>query len=238
MQKMPVWSLGGEDSLEKVNGNPLQYSCLEKSMDSGAWWAAVHRISKSRDWATEQQIKTKRWLLPRWGAWLPLFKKWTVQCSSVRPILCDLMDCSSQASLSITSSQSLRKLMSIESVVPSNHLILGRPLLLPSFSLTISVFSNESGLHNRWPKYWSFSFSISPSSVYSGQIFFFFQETRLFNKSLLVGSEGQTAQRSWSTWQLIRMEGKNHTSFRVIKSVGEGDKIDWFQSVFLKIASC
>ena len=69
--------------------------------------------------------------------------------------------------------------------------------------------------------------------------FFFFQETRLFSKSLLVGLEGQTAQRSpWSTWQLIRMEGKNHASFRVIKSVGEGDKIDWFQSVFLKIALC
>ena len=65
MQKMPVWSLGGEDSPEKGNGNPLQYSCLEKSMDSRAWWAAVHGISKSRDWVTEQQVKTKWWLLPR-----------------------------------------------------------------------------------------------------------------------------------------------------------------------------
>ena len=69
-----------------------------------------------------------------------------------------------QASLSITSSGSLLKLMSIESVMPSNHLILCRPLLLlPSIFPSIRVFSNESVLHIRWPKYWSFSFSISPS---------------------------------------------------------------------------
>ena len=74
-----------------------------------------------------------------------------------------------QASLSITNSQSLPKLMSIESVMPSNHLILCRPLLLPpSFFPGIRVFSNESALHIRWPKYWSFSFSISPSNEYSG----------------------------------------------------------------------
>ena len=69
-----------------------------------------------------------------------------------------------QASLSITHSQSLRKLMSIELVMPSNHLILYRPLLLPpSIFPNIRVFSNESVLRFRWPKYWSFSFSISPS---------------------------------------------------------------------------
>ena len=73
-----------------------------------------------------------------------------------------------QASLSITNSQSLLRLMSIESVMPSNHLILCRPLLLlPSIFLSIRVFSNESVLHIRWPKYWSFSFSISPSNEYS-----------------------------------------------------------------------
>ena len=78
-----------------------------------------------------------------------------------------------QASLSITSSQSLLKLMSIELVMPSNHLILCRPLiLLPSVFLSIRVFSSESILHIRWPKYWSFSFSISPSSEYSGLISF------------------------------------------------------------------
>ena len=78
-----------------------------------------------------------------------------------------------QASLSITNSQSLLKLMSIESVMPSNQLILCHPLLfLPSIFPTIRFFSNESLLHVRWPKYWSFSFSISPSNKYSGLISF------------------------------------------------------------------
>ena len=74
-----------------------------------------------------------------------------------------------QASLSITKFQSLLKLMSIESVMPSNHPILCHPfLLLPSIFPSIRVFSNESTLHIRWPKCWSLSFSISPSSEYSG----------------------------------------------------------------------
>ena len=78
-----------------------------------------------------------------------------------------------QASLSITNSQSLLKLMSIESVMPSHHLILCCPLLLPpSIFPSIRVFSDESVLHNRWSKYWSFSFSISPSNEYSGLISF------------------------------------------------------------------
>ena len=78
-----------------------------------------------------------------------------------------------QASLSITSSWSLLKLMSIAVVTPSNHLILCHPLLLPpSIFPSIRVFSNESFLHIRWPKYWSFSFSISPSNEYSGLISF------------------------------------------------------------------
>ena len=78
-----------------------------------------------------------------------------------------------QASLSITNSQSLLKFMSIESVMPSNHLILCCPLLLlPSTFPSIRVFFNESVLHIRWPEYWSFSFSISPSNEYSGLISF------------------------------------------------------------------
>ena len=82
---------------------------------------------------------------------------WTVAC---------------QASLSITNSQSLLKLMSIESVMPSNHLILCRLLLLlPSIVPSIRVFSNESALRIRWPRYWSFSFNISPSNEHSGLIF-------------------------------------------------------------------
>ena len=76
-----------------------------------------------------------------------------------------------QASLSITSSRSSPKLMPIESVMPSNHLILCCPLLLPpSIFPNIRIFSNESALHIRWSKYWSFRFSISPSNEYSGLI--------------------------------------------------------------------
>ena len=87
--------------------------------------------------------------------------------------LCDPMDNRRQASLSITNSHSLLKLKSIESVMPSNHLILCRPLLLPSSVFpSIRVFSNESALHIRWPKLWSFTFSISPSNEYSGLISF------------------------------------------------------------------
>ena len=78
-----------------------------------------------------------------------------------------------QASLSITNSKSLLKLMSVELVMPSNPLILCHPLLLlPSIFPTIRVFSNESVLHIRWSKYWSFSFNISPSNEYSGLISF------------------------------------------------------------------
>ena len=78
-----------------------------------------------------------------------------------------------QASLSITNSQSLLRLMSIESVMPSNHLMLCCPLLLPpSIFPSIRIFSNESALRIRWPKYWCFSFSISPSSEHSGLISF------------------------------------------------------------------
>ena len=77
-----------------------------------------------------------------------------------------------QASLFITNSWSLLKLISIQSVMPSNHLILCCPILLPSIFPSVRVFSNKSALHIRWPKYWSFSFNISPSNDYSGLISF------------------------------------------------------------------
>ena len=87
--------------------------------------------------------------------------------------LCNPINCSSQAPLSITISLSLLKLMSFELVMLSNHLIFCRPLLLlPSIYPSLRVFSNESALHIRWPKYWSFSFSISPSNEYSALISF------------------------------------------------------------------
>ena len=87
--------------------------------------------------------------------------------------LCDPMDCSTQASLFFSISWSLLNLMSIESVMPSKHLILCRPLLLlPSIFPSIRVFSNESVICIKWPKYWSFSFNISPSNEYQGLISF------------------------------------------------------------------
>ena len=97
-------------------------------------------------------------------------------CCSVAqscPTLCDPVDAARQASLSITNSRSWLKLMSIESVMPSNHLIPCQfLLLLPSIFPIIKVFSNESALRIRWPKYWSFSFHISPSNEYPGLISF------------------------------------------------------------------
>ena len=101
-----------------------------------------------------------------------------IQFNSVQSISCVQLfaipwTAACQASLSITNSQSLLKFMSVVLVIPSNHLILCHPLLLPpSIFPSIQVFSNESVLHIRWPKYWSFSFSISPSNEYSGLISF------------------------------------------------------------------
>ena len=100
-----------------------------------------------------------------------------IQCSSVQSLSRVRLFATSgtaahQASLSITNSWSLPKLMSIEAVMPSNHLILCRPLLLPSIFPSIRVFSNESALHIRWQNYWSFSFKISPFNEHPGLISF------------------------------------------------------------------
>ena len=101
---------------------------------------------------------------------------WTgIQFSSVAqvcPAFCDPWAAACQISLSITNSRSLLKLMSIVLVMPSNHLIFCHLLLLPSIFPNIKVFSNESALRIRRPKYWSFSFNISPSNEYSGLISF------------------------------------------------------------------
>ena len=105
-------------------------------------------------------------------------KKTSVQFSSVHSLsrvqlFATPWTAARQASLSITNSQRLLKLMPIRLVMPSNHLILCLPLLLlPSIFPSIRIFSNESVPHIRWPKYWSFSFSISPSNEYSGLISF------------------------------------------------------------------
>ena len=155
---LPRWSPQTE------NGNPLQYSCLENTLDRGAWQAPVHRVTKSwmqlSDWAHTHRAK-----------------RYSVQFSSVQSLsrvrlFATPWIVAHQASLSITNSWSSLKLTSIESVMPSSHLILCHPLLLPPIPPSIRVFSNESTRRMRWPKYWSFSFSIIPSKEYSGLISF------------------------------------------------------------------
>ena len=115
----------------------------------------------------EQRVKISFCCFPKF--FQLQFSSFTQLC----PTLCDPMNRSSQASLSITNSRSPPKPMSIASVMPSNHLILCRALLLlPTIFPSIRDYSNESALRIRWPKYWSFSFSISPSNEYTGLISF------------------------------------------------------------------
>ena len=153
----------------KGNGNLLQCSCLENPRDGGAWWAAVYGVTQSR-------TRLKR--LSSSSSMTSNTEHPSVQFSSVQSLSPVRLfetpwTAARQASLSITNSQSLLKLMSIELVMPPNYLILCHPLLLPpSIFPSIKVFSNESILCIRWPKYWSFSFSISPSNEYSGLISF------------------------------------------------------------------
>ena len=126
------------------------------------------------------------------------------------------------ASLSITNSWSLFKLMSIESVMPSNHLILCRPLLLlPSILPSIRVFSNESVLHIRWPKYWSFSFSISPSNEYSGLISFWidwldFLAVQGTLKSLLQHHSSKTSILWGSTFFIVQLSHPHRTAGKAV----------------------
>ena len=127
-----------------------------ESQGRGAWWAAVYGVAQSR-------TRLKR-------------LSSNSSSSSVAQsclTLCNPMNSEHQASLSITDSWSSLRLTSIESVMPSSHLILYRRLLLlPPIPPSIRVFSNESTFHMRWPKYWSFSFSIIPSKEIPGLISF------------------------------------------------------------------
>ena len=118
----------------------------------------------------------KHYCWSHWFVFFPLLKKFYcskiyIHCCSVTPlylILCYPMTAAHQASLTFTNSQSLLKLLPIESVMPPKHFILCHPLLLlPSIFPSNRVFSNESALYIKWPKYWSFSFSISTSNEYS-----------------------------------------------------------------------
>ena len=151
-------------------------------MDWGDWWATVHGTAESdtTEWLTlsHEYISLYTWVhtILIYVGNIHTYTTYTHIISSVAqscPSLCNSMDCSTPGFLSFTISQNLLKLMSIELVMPSNHLILCHPLLLlSSIFLSIRVFSNELALGIRWPKYWSFSFSISPSNEYSGLISF------------------------------------------------------------------
>ena len=142
------------------------------------------------------------------------------------PILCDTMDCSTPASLSIINSQSLLKLMFIESVMPSYCLILCHPLLLPtSIFPSIRVFSNESVLHSRWPKYWSFSFNISPSNEYSGLISFRMDRLDLLAvwgtlKSLLLHHSSKASILRCSAFFIVQLSHPYMTTGKTIALTG------------------
>ena len=132
------------------------------------------------------------------------------------------MDCTRQASLSITNSRSSPKPMSTESVMPSSHLILYHPLLLlPSILPSIRVFSNESALHIRWPKYWSFSFNITPSNEYSGLISFRMDWLDLLAvhgtlKSLLQHHSSNASILLWSAFFIIQLSHPYMTTGKTI----------------------
>ena len=145
-----------------------------------------------------------------------------------------------QASLSITISWSLLKLMSIASVMPSNYLILCLPLLLlPSIFPSIRVFSSESVLRIRWPKYWSFSFSISPSNEYSGLIslridWFELPAVQETLKSLLQHHSSKASILQWSAFFMVQLSHPYMTTGK-IQVISEYHKGDSFIPVqFLK----
>ena len=142
--------------IDSESGREVAQLCLTlcNPMDCSLPGFSVHRIFQAR--------------VLEWGA-IAFSGSVAQSC----PTLCSPMDCSTPGFPVRHQLQSLLKLMSIESVMPSNHLILCRPfLLLPSIFPSIRVFSNESALHIRWPKYWSFSFNLSPSNEHPGLISF------------------------------------------------------------------
>jgi len=179
----------------------------------GVGVATVHGVTKSQTWLNDFHFhfQVKDMAILKWKLNIghiinaaqtdvSVYFSDSVMPDSLRPP----WTAAHSVSLSITDSQSLLKLVSIESMMPSNHLMLCCPLLLlPSVIPSIRVFSNESVLHIRWPKYWSFSFGISPSNEYSGPISFRIEWLDLFAvqgtlKSLLQNhsSKASILQRS------------------------------------------
>ena len=149
----------------RKNGYPFKYSCLENSMDRGAWWATVQ---VGHDWATNTFTFSYYSYLMWQGDNSVVI---AVQSFSCVQLFVTPWTAAHQVFLSFTISWSSFKLIPIVLEMPSSHLILCCPLLLPpSFFPSIRFFSKESALHIRWPKFWSFNFSISPSNEYSGFI--------------------------------------------------------------------
>ena len=138
-----TWLDSTSDSMD------MNLSKLEKIVEArGTWGPAAHGVAKSQTWRQFSSV------------------------AQLCPTLCDPVNCSTPASLTITNCWSLLKLTSIQSVMPPNHLIFCHPLLLqPSICPSFRVFSNESAFRIRWPNYWSFSFSINPSNEHPGLIF-------------------------------------------------------------------
>ena len=155
------------------------------------------------------------------------YKNWTIPCVSNKLLSKIQFSCSvlsdsatpwvtaPQASLSITNSRSLLKPMSIESVMPSSPLILCRPLLLPPIPPSIRVFSNESVLCIRWPKYWSFSFSMSPSSEHPGLMSFRILEVQGTLKTL----QEELISRSNYTDSCLAEDGRSTNKLNIISTI-------------------
>jgi len=185
VQEMWVQSLDGEGPLEE--GMATHSSILAwriPGMEEPSRLQSIGLQRAGHDWATkltcmhEQLFVSQTYIMnpnKNSGHWSSDLLPWFSSFQSLSDVwlFATPWIAAHQASLSIINSWSLTKPMSIESVMPSNHLILCRPLLLlPSIFPSIRVFSNESILHTRWPKYWSFSFSISPSNEHPGLISF------------------------------------------------------------------
>ena len=150
-----------------------------------------------------------------------------------------------QASLSLTNFRSLLKLTSIDSVTPSNHLILCHPLLPPSILPSIRVFSNNSALHMRWPKYWSFSFSISPSNEHPGLLSFRMDWLDLLAvqgtlKSLLQDHSSKASSLLHSAFFIVQLSHPYMTTGKTIAMTKqtciqisqEEDKVVWYSHLF------
>ena len=204
---------GWERSPGGGNSNPLQYSSLENLLDRGAcsdYSPWDHKESYKIEHIHTHTAPDNCILLPVLSSWSVYILKCISSVSSLSRVwfFVTPWTVAPQASLPITNSQGLLKLMSIELVMPSNRLILCRPLLLlPSIFSSIRVFSNESVLHIRWSKYWSFSFSTSPSNEYSALISFRMNWLHLLAvqgtlKSLLQhhSSKALILWCSWNAW--------------------------------------